>query len=98
MDKCSAAGIATCSIKGAERVIGYMWYIHVLVKVNTEERLRAKIARFLNLATSPSSTSLASSTTPLCPFGLIPCSTTGQPQLRQPRRPNTDTLTDHLIL
>lgn len=78
--------------------MSYMWYIHVLVKVNTEERLRANIARFLNLPTSPSSTRKASSTPPLHPSGFIPCSTTGQPQVRQPRRPKTDTLTDHLIL
>lgn len=44
----STAGTTAFSPKSAaDRTTSYMWYVHVLVKVNTEERLRANIAPLL---------------------------------------------------
>lgn len=73
----------------AEKVVSYMWYTHVLVKINTEEKLRANIATLLEKPFSPESN-----------VG----STTGQPGSNVFHEgshhilESTDDLTDHLVL
>lgn len=79
--------------------MSYMWYIHVLVKVNTEERLRANIAPLLKHSASSGLPGPAfSPITPLSPAEVAVNSTAGEPQHQHPRPTRTDSLTDHLIL
>lgn len=83
----------------ADKVLSYMWYIHVLVSVNTETRLRANIAPLLEESVPPSS--------------VLPASPDGtyvdrpgehdrqdQEQQQQPQQPQQSRhcLTDHLVL
>lgn len=55
------ASIAAFQAKSAaDKVLSYMWYIHVLVSVNTESRLRTKISRVLEHPVSPNDSSTES--------------------------------------
>lgn len=90
------------SAKSAEdKVTSYMWYVHVLVKVNTEERLRANIAPLLERKAMPR----PFAPTPTSPLGLRPLdgktvnefATTPEHETPQATI-KTESLADHLIL
>lgn len=109
----SAATTNAFSTKSAaDRITSYMWYVHVLVRVNTEERLRANIAPLLEHSStfsSSSSSSLSSSAfaSPTVSEVLLSPGTnfttqSGRASMddQHNRRDHemTDDLTDHLIL
>ncbi|KAJ4391472.1 hypothetical protein N0V93_005089 [Gnomoniopsis smithogilvyi] len=70
----------------ADKVLSYMWYIHVLVSVNTEARLRARIAVAIGHSVSPDT----------CSKSSFIDQRKGPDRQNQPQ-PFHD-LTDHLIL
>lgn len=54
MEVNTSASIAAFQAKSAaDKILSYMWYIHVLVSVNTEARLRARMALVLEGPLSP---------------------------------------------
>lgn len=90
------ASIAAFQAKSAaDKVLSYMWYIHVLVSVNTESRLRTKISRVLeehfvspNASSSPGSASS---------FDDQQRKSPDSHNQQQQQQPLLD-LTDHLVL
>lgn len=90
------ASIAAFQAKSAaDKVLSYMWYIHVLATVNTESRLRTKIARVLEEhSVSPNASS---------PESIFSSgdqqrkSPDNQDKQQQKQQPALD-LTDHLVL
>lgn len=94
MEVNTPASIAAFRTKSAaDKILSYMWYIHVLVSVNTETRLRAKTALVLkqhcvlSVPTSPEDTFIDQPSEP----------GTQDQQQQQQQQPSHD-LTDHLIL
>lgn len=80
------ASIAAFQAKSAaDKVLSYMWYIHVLVSVNTESRLRTKISRVLEHSVSPNAST------------SFPESTFSSNDQQQQQHPLLD-LADHLVL
>lgn len=92
MEVNTSASIAAFQAKSAaEKVLSYMWYIHVLVSVNTEARLRAKIALVLD----EHSVSPAAAASPEATFVNQHSEPDRQNQQQQQ---SSHDLTDHLIL
>ncbi|KKY38190.1 hypothetical protein UCDDA912_g01778 [Diaporthe ampelina] len=48
----NSASSAEFSAKVEEKIISYMWYIHVMVRVNAADRLRDRIAEYLEQGTT----------------------------------------------
>ncbi|KAJ4414598.1 hypothetical protein N0V82_007840 [Gnomoniopsis sp. IMI 355080] len=92
MEVNTSASIAAFQAKSAtDKILSYMWYIHVLVSVNTEARLRAKIAFVLDHSVSPA----AAAASPNATFVNHP----SEPDKQDGQQPQLfHDLTDHLIL
>lgn len=90
------ASIATFQAKSAaDKVLSYMWYIHVLVSVNTESRLRTKISRVLEEhSVSPNASSSPGSASS---FDDQQRKSPDNHNQQQQQQPLLD-LTDHLVL
>lgn len=58
VDPASSADFSTKSTEA--KITSYMWYIHVLVRVNTEDRLRGNLAPFLGQETITTTAAAAS--------------------------------------
>lgn len=93
------ASIAAFQVKSAaDKVLSYMWYIHVLVSVNTESRLRTKISRVLEEhSVSPNASSSSSFTESTFGFDDQQHKLSGNHEHQQQKEPLLD-LTDHLVL
>lgn len=92
MEVNTPASIAAFQAKStADKVLSYMWYIHVLVSVNTEARLRARIAPVLEDRVALAFSNAAS------PEDFTYVQQTTIPDGQGQHQPAHD-LTDHLVL